>query len=141
MRSRYCGVWHCGVSQSRAEVENWVKGLDDVANAWIYAWIYAPSGAAVTDSGGGGAAPTPAKLCCDKCDGSHRTDDCPYFKGERDDHPDASGVAVTDGGDGGAAPTPAKLGGDSGNTYVSAAEVVRQLGDGLCLFHSLAFGR
>jgi len=28
-------------------------------------------------------------LCCDKCDGKHETDDCPYYKKKRDDHPDA----------------------------------------------------
>jgi len=28
-------------------------------------------------------------LCCDKCDGKHLTDDCPYYKKKRDDHPDA----------------------------------------------------
>ena len=29
----------------------------------------------------------PKVLCCDKCDGKHETDDCPYYKKKRDDHP------------------------------------------------------
>jgi CCR4-NOT transcriptional regulation complex NOT5 subunit len=28
-------------------------------------------------------------LCCDKCDGKHLTDDCPYYRKKREDHPDA----------------------------------------------------
>jgi hypothetical protein len=30
------------------------------------------------------------KLCCDKCDGRHATDSCPYYKKKRDDHPDGN---------------------------------------------------
>ena len=29
-------------------------------------------------------------LCCDKCDGKHETDNCPYYKKARDDHIDAA---------------------------------------------------
>jgi len=60
----------------------------------------APGGGPVESSqGGGSAAPAPAKpmlldaegkkVICDKCDGNHLTDDCPYFKKTRDEHPDA----------------------------------------------------
>lgn len=42
-----------------------------------------------SSSGGGATAGAPAKLCCDKCDGKHLTENCPYFKKKRDDHPDA----------------------------------------------------
>jgi hypothetical protein len=35
-------------------------------------------------SGSGG------KLCCDKCDGPHATDCCPYYKKKREDHPDGA---------------------------------------------------
>jgi hypothetical protein len=28
-------------------------------------------------------------LCCDKCDGKHETENCPYYKKNRDTHPDA----------------------------------------------------
>jgi hypothetical protein len=27
--------------------------------------------------------------CCDRCDGQHLTDDCPYYKKKRGEHPDA----------------------------------------------------
>lgn len=68
--------------------------------------------------------------CCDKCDGKHETDDCPYYKKKRDDHPDAQrkngkqigGTSLLPGG------------------YISNARVIRQPGDGSCLFHSLSFG-
>lgn len=29
------------------------------------------------------------KLCCDKCDGKHATEECIYFKSTRETHPDA----------------------------------------------------
>mmetsp|Transcript_21002 Transcript_21002/g.30093 ORF Transcript_21002/g.30093 Transcript_21002/m.30093 type:complete len:289 (+) Transcript_21002:657-1523(+) len=69
-------------------------------------------------------------LCCDKCDGKHLTDDCPYYKKKRDDHPDAQRGSKQ------------KLGGFSllpGSTILRA-KVVRQPGDGSCLFHSLSYG-
>ena len=44
-----------------------------------------------SSSSGSSAAINTAKkpLCCDKCDGKHETDDCPYYKKKREDHPDA----------------------------------------------------
>jgi len=48
-----------------------------------------------SSSGAGGAPPAGAaaagggKLCCDKCDGAHETDSCPYYKKTREDHIDA----------------------------------------------------
>lgn len=69
------------------------------------------------------------KLCCDKCDGKHETSDCPYYRKERENHPDAQKNAR-------------RLGGAStlpGATLMSA-RVVRQPGDGSCLFHSLSYG-
>lgn len=69
-------------------------------------------------------------LCCDKCDGKHDTSACPYYKKDRDTHPDAQKNAF------------AKLGGIShlpGNT-IRFARVVRQPGDGSCLFHSISYG-
>jgi hypothetical protein len=67
------------------------------------------------EGGGGGA------LCCDACDGTHRTEDCPVFKGKpRDKHRDAQKGK----GKG--------IGGSGGNFVLKAARVVRQPGDGRC---------
>lgn len=68
---------------------------------------------------------------CDKCDGRHPTDQCPHFKGERDKHKDAW---VHYGGK-----DPHSMGADSGNFVLTHADVVRQPGDGSCLFHSLNY--
>lgn len=78
-----------------------------------------------TNSGSSGG-----KLCCDKCDGAHETDRCPYYKSKRGSHPDEQKNFYK------------KLGGTStlpGQTLRSA-RVIRQLGDGSCLFHSMAHG-
>lgn len=74
------------------------------------------------------ATPGRAKLCCDKCDGKHETDDCPHYKKSRDAHPDAQKNKQI----GGISSLP-------GNTLY-AAKVVRQPGDGSCLFHSMSYG-
>ena len=74
-------------------------------------------------------ASTKKELKCDKCDGPHATEDCPFFKGDRDDHPDARNRAPHEG-----------LGSDGGRAVLRQARVVRQPGDGSCLFHSLAHG-
>jgi len=54
----------------------------------------ASSHAASLSSAAAAAPASPAggktgKLCCDKCDGNHETDACPYYKKSRDSHPDA----------------------------------------------------
>ena len=69
-------------------------------------------------------------LCCDKCDGKHETDDCPYYKKKREDHPDAQKNSLK------------KLGGASNlpGAFLRDARVVRQPGDGSCLFHSMSYG-
>lgn len=68
---------------------------------------------------------------CDACDGKHPTDRCPFFKGKaRDKHPDAKRASEKK-----------LLGHTSGPVEVlrrDAARVIRQPGDGSCLFHSLA---
>lgn len=69
---------------------------------------------------------------CDKCDGPHPTDKCPFFKKSREDHKD-SWVHYGD-------RNPHKMGADGGNTLLRNARVVHQPGDGSCLFHSLIFG-
>ena len=75
------------------------------------------------------AAPSvPVGPPCDRCDGNHRTANCPYFKGGRDNHEDA-----TDGiGKGGVAAEDAP-------PVIVQASVVSQPGDGSCLFHSLGY--
>jgi len=70
------------------------------------------------------------KLCCDKCDGKHKTSHCPHYKKERGTHPDEQKNFYK------------KLGGVSklpGQT-LHTARVVRQPGDGSCLFHSMSYG-
>jgi hypothetical protein len=67
-------------------------------------------------------------LCCDKCDGKHPTDDCPYYKKPREQHPDAQRGK--------------KMGGMSSlpGAIIRNARIVRQPGDGSCLFHSMSYG-
>jgi hypothetical protein len=61
-------------------------------------------------------ASTPAT--CDKCDGKHPTDNCPYFKKQRDAHPDAQRKSAK------------QIGGSSllPGSYLLSARVVRQPG-------------
>jgi hypothetical protein len=65
---------------------------------------------------------------CDRCDGDHDTDDCPAYPRARDAHPDATRRRPID------------MGGSGGNLLVRSGRVIRQPGDGSCLFHSLAHG-
>jgi len=77
------------------------------------------------------SAPAPAAaIKCDKCDGPHPTDSCPWFKKARERHPDAARAA-----------NKKSLGDASGPVEViHGARVVRQPADGSCLFHSLSHG-
>lgn len=83
--------------------------------------------------GGGAVANSPAEPTCDKCDGHHLTQQCPFFKGAREAHKDA----WVNYGKGGALH---QMGADGGNFVLRSAKVVRQPGDGSCLFHSLNHG-
>ncbi|KAJ9468009.1 hypothetical protein DIPPA_23056 [Diplonema papillatum] len=65
---------------------------------------------------------------CDKCDGKHATAMCPYYKKPREDHPDALRRK------------PPEMGRPCGNVVATSARVIRQPGDGSCLFHSLSYG-
>ena len=70
-----------------------------------------------------------SKLCCAKCDGNHETERCPYYRKKRGTHPDekkgkGKGLGA----------------GSGGSFFIKRARVVRQPGDGSCLFHSLAYG-
>jgi len=67
---------------------------------------------------------------CDKCDGPHDTDDCPHFKKTRDQHKDAWQNYGKSG----------QVDAGSAAVVLRSAKVVRQPGDGSCLFHSLAYG-
>ena len=69
------------------------------------------------------------KLCCDKCDGKHLTEHCPHYKKKRGKHPDEKKGQGKGLGDG-----------SGGNFFTNKGRVVRQPGDGSCLFHSLAYG-
>lgn len=69
---------------------------------------------------------------CDKCDGKHPTDQCPHFRGDREKHKDAwvnYGQRKS-----------TAIGGTGGNFVLKSARVIRQPGDGSCLFHSMAHG-
>ena len=72
--------------------------------------------------------PSNSKLCCDKCDGDHETKKCPYYKKPRGPHKDEQKGKGR------------SMGGSGGNFILRGGRVVRQPGDGSCLFHSLAFG-
>ena len=79
-----------------------------------------------TDSRGAGAILN--SITCDKCDGPHRTDTCPHFRKARENHPDARASGRK------------QLGEDGGKVEIlSRGRIVRQPGDGSCLFHSLCF--
>eukprot|EP00928_Gymnodinium_smaydae_P057385 TRINITY_DN40631_c0_g1_i1.p1 TRINITY_DN40631_c0_g1~~TRINITY_DN40631_c0_g1_i1.p1 ORF type:complete len:513 (-),score=91.08 TRINITY_DN40631_c0_g1_i1:259-1797(-) len=70
-------------------------------------------------------------LCCDKCDGPHESDRCPHFKAPREQHKDAwSMLGKAAGARGSVDDAP----------VIKNARVVRQPGDGSCLFHSLSYG-
>jgi hypothetical protein len=81
--------------------------------------------APLSPTGLGVASPS-AVLCCDKCDGKHATDACPYYPKTRETHPDAQRSSK-------------HLGGASSlpGAHLRTAKVVRQPGDGSCLFHSI----
>lgn len=67
-------------------------------------------------------------LCCDRCDGKHETLKCPHYKKKRGSHRDEQKGKGR------------SIGGNAGNFTLKSARVVRQPGDGSCLFHSLAYG-
>eukprot|EP00440_Ansanella_granifera_P052252 gb/GFBE01056657.1/.p1 GENE.gb/GFBE01056657.1/~~gb/GFBE01056657.1/.p1 ORF type:complete len:408 (+),score=57.63 gb/GFBE01056657.1/:1-1224(+) len=70
---------------------------------------------------------------CDKCDGKHTTDRCPHYHKDREKHKDAW-VNYGRKGD------PHQMGANGGNFILRSARVMRQPGDGSCLFHSLLHG-
>ena len=76
-----------------------------------------------TPSASGGTYP---KGTCDKCDGAHLTDSCPIYKRKKEDHPDAWRNFGRK--------TPLEMGKGGGNFKLKNARVVRQPGDGNCLF-------
>ena len=103
------------------------------AGAPVASRASAPASTAPQPATASAPAGAPAgKLVCDKCDGNHPTNQCPWFKKAREKHKDAD-------------PATAKkqLGMSSGPPEilsVGAVRVTRQPGDGSCLFHSLCFG-
>lgn len=70
---------------------------------------------------------------CDRCDGKHATDKCPFFRKDREKHKDAW-VNY------GKHNLASRLCEGVEAIVVRNAKVVRQPGDGSCLFHSLAYG-
>lgn len=89
----------------------------------------AAGGAATAKHAHDGTPMVNGKPCCDACDGTHLTSECPLYKGKkRDKHKDAQK---------GKGP---QIGGDGGSFTLRSARVVRQPGDGSCLFHSMAYG-
>lgn len=73
---------------------------------------------------------------CDKCDGPHETQKCPHFRKARSKHKDAWGEY------GRSKSCPAGLleSEDEAPPVLRNATVVKQPGDGSCLFHSLSYG-
>ena len=66
---------------------------------------------------------------CDKCDSKkHKTSECPHYRKKRGSHPDEQKGKGR------------SIGGEGGNFVLKGAKVVRQPGDGSCLFHSLCYG-
>ena len=66
---------------------------------------------------------------CDKCDSKkHGTSACPHFRKKRENHPDA--LKRTSKG----------IGSTSKPLLIRNARVIKQPGDGSCLFHSLSYG-
>ncbi len=57
---------------------------------------------------------------------------CPIYKKKKEDHPDAWRNFGRK--------TPLEMGSGGGNFKLRSARVIRQPGDGSCLFHSLAYG-
>lgn len=86
------------------------------------------SSGSVAPTAASNGAPASKVLCCDKCDGKHETDNCPYYKKGRENHPDAQKNKLI----GGTSSLPGSM--------LKNARVVRQPGDGSCLFHSMSFG-
>eukprot|EP00930_Biecheleria_cincta_P072160 TRINITY_DN59600_c0_g1_i1.p1 TRINITY_DN59600_c0_g1~~TRINITY_DN59600_c0_g1_i1.p1 ORF type:complete len:401 (-),score=48.03 TRINITY_DN59600_c0_g1_i1:11-1213(-) len=80
-----------------------------------------------------GGSATSSSSTCDKCDGKHSSDRCPHFHKDREKHKDAW---VNYGRKGG----PLSMGAPPGNFVLRSARVMRQPGDGSCLFHSLLHG-
>merc|ERR1712032_898265 len=73
---------------------------------------------------------------CDRCDGKHTTDNCPYFRKDRDQHRDAwQHYSGTNGGKTKSAPSVSIE-----ESYLRNPRVICQPGDGSCLFRSLAYG-
>ena len=95
----------------------------------------AKANAAANAAAGAAATPatTPAKGAkpakCDRCDGPHDSSVCPHFKKGRDKHPDAQKGKNTH-----------SMGASGGNAFLPQGKVVRQPGDGSCLFHSMSYG-
>lgn len=81
---------------------------------------------------GGSSSSSKGKVTCDKCDGAHPTERCPHFKQDREKHKDAW---VNYG-----RKNPLEMGGNGGNFILKRARLIRQPGDGSCLFHSLCYG-
>lgn len=80
----------------------------------------------------GGATASSKPPTCDKCDGPHTTDRCPNFKNGRESHKDAW---VNYG-----RKHPLTLGKSGSRFILPKGRVMRQPGDGSCLFHSLCHG-
>jgi len=71
---------------------------------------------------------TETDAVCDRCDRNHRTELCPHFRQEREDHPDALvRNHQIDPSHPRAVP-------------IVSARLIRQPRDGSCLFHALAYG-
>jgi hypothetical protein len=108
---------------ARTNSQRMAKGDDEVRQTDEKTASQSSASASKNSKGGG--------LCCDKCDGKHETDSCPYYKKPRDTHIDAQKGGWK------------KIGGGTSNlpgAILRHARVIRQPGDGSCLFHSMSYG-
>lgn len=103
---------------------------EQIRDSSISTTLTTTSSSAAAGAGGGKQSNKVAAVTCDKCDGAHETSDCPYYRKEREKHPDAQKNFYK------------KLGGTSSlpGAVIRSGRVVRQPGDGSCLFHSLSYG-
>ena len=77
----------------------------------------------------------PVPPACGKCGGAHASDQCPHYQNDRENHKDAQENL----GRG----HPARARASTGDYFLlpcASARVVRQPGDGSCLYHALLYG-
>lgn len=73
---------------------------------------------------------TPLVAKCDRCDGCHLSAECPHFRRPRDEHRDAQPMPLAE------RPPPST----SAPAIIHRGKLIKQPGDGSCLYHSIVSG-